>query len=71
MEIHARYHDGSEELFDESGGPERVPQSAGNPKYAEVKQRLAQAMPVHSAAPVPERPAYDFDYPTYSYKLKK
>jgi hypothetical protein len=27
-------------------------------------------MPAKSAAPVSERSAFDFDYPTYSYKLK-
>ena len=68
---YTRYHDGSEELFDEVADKNEFHNLAGNPKYADVKQRLAKVMPVHSAAPVPERPAYDFDYPTYSYKLKK
>lgn len=68
---YTRYHDGSEELFDEVTDRNEFHNLAGNAKFAEVKQRLARAMPAHSAAPVPERPAYDFDYATYSYKLKK
>jgi arylsulfatase A-like enzyme len=67
---YTRYHDGSEELFDESADKNEFHNLAGNPKYADVKQRLAKAMPAKSAAPVPERPAYDFDYATYRYQLK-
>jgi hypothetical protein len=67
---YTRYKDGSEELFDEGTDKNEFHNLAGNAKYADVKQRLTQAMPAKSADPVPERPAYDFDYASYSYKLK-
>ena len=69
---YTRYHDGSEELFDEAADKNEFHNLAGSPKYSDVKERLARAMPVHSAAPVPERPAWDFDsFRPTSYKLKK
>ena len=67
---YTRYKDGSEELFDEEKDGNEFHNLAGNPQYAAVKQRLARAMPAKSAAPAPERPAYDFDYPSYTWKSK-
>ena len=67
---YTRYHDGSEELFDETADKNEFHNLAGNAKYADVKARLARAMPAKSAEPAPERPAYDFDYASYSYRLK-
>jgi arylsulfatase A-like enzyme len=67
---YTRYKDGSEELFDEAKDKNEFHNLAGDPRYAGVKQRLAKSMPARSADPVPERPAYDFDYATYTYKLK-
>ena len=67
---YTRYKDGSEELFDEEKDGNEFHNLAGNPQYAAVKQRLARAMPAKSAAPAPERPAYDFDYPSYTGKSK-
>jgi arylsulfatase A-like enzyme len=67
---YTRYHDGSEELFDEAADKNEFHNLAGNPKYADVKERLARVMPAKSVAPVFERAAYEFDYRTYSYKLK-
>jgi hypothetical protein len=67
---YTRYHDGSEELFDEVADKNEFHNLAGNPKFADVKQRLAKAMPPTSAPPTPERSAYDFDYASYTYKLK-
>jgi arylsulfatase A-like enzyme len=68
---YTRYKDGSEELFDESADKNEFHNLAGNPKYAEVKQRLAKFMPAKSAVPVPERSAIDFDYKTYTYRTKR
>ena len=67
---YTRYHDGSEELFDETADQNEFHNLAGSAKYADVKARLARAMPAKSAEPAPERPAYDFDYASYSYRLK-
>ncbi len=66
---YTRYKDGSEELFDETKDRNELHNLAGDPQYAEVKRRLAQAMPVRSAEPALERSVYDFDYATYTYKL--
>jgi hypothetical protein len=35
-----------------------------------LKKELARWMPTSNAAPKPERTAYDFDFATYTYKLK-
>jgi arylsulfatase A-like enzyme len=67
---YTRYKDGGEELFDEVADKNEFHNLAGNPKYADVKERLGKFMPPKSAEPVPERPAYEFDFATYSYKLK-
>jgi arylsulfatase A-like enzyme len=67
---YTRYKDGSEELFDESKDKNEFHNLAGKPEYRSIKQRLAQYMPPRSAEPVPERPAYDFGFATYTYKRK-
>jgi arylsulfatase A-like enzyme len=67
---YTRYKDGSEELFDETKDKNEFHNLAAKPEYRSVKQRLAEFMPPKSAEPVPERPAYDFDYATYTYKRK-
>ena len=66
---YTRYKDGSEELFDETKDRNELHNLAGDPQYADVKRRLAEAMPPKSAEPALERSAYDFDFPTYTYKL--
>jgi Arylsulfatase A and related enzymes len=68
---YTKYADGGEELFDEAGDKNEFHNLAGNPSYGAIKQRLARYMPASSAAPVPERSAYDFNYEKYSYRLKE
>jgi arylsulfatase A-like enzyme len=68
---YTRYHDGSEELFDENADRNEFHNLAANAKYAATKQKLARYMPRTSAPPVPERVAFDFDFATYTYKLKE
>jgi len=68
---YTRYHDGSEELFDEVADKNEFHNIAANPGYSAVKQKLARYMPANSATPVPERSAYDFNYEKFSFTLKK
>jgi arylsulfatase A-like enzyme len=65
-----RYHDGTEELYDEVADPADFHNLAGQQKYASLKSDLAKYMPKQSAPPKPERSAYDFDYEHYTWKLK-
>ena len=48
-----RFVDGSEELYDHRDDPNEWTNLADDPAYAEVKQRLAQQLPDHSAALTP------------------
>ena len=65
-----RYHDGTEELYDEKADPHEFHNIAGQEKYAALKKELAAYMPKTNAEPVPERSAYDFDFATYTWKRK-
>lgn len=64
------YSDGKEELYDRRKDPNEFTNLAGDPKLVSVKQNLAKFAPKTSAAPVPEVTAYDFDFKSYTYKLK-
>ncbi len=64
------YHDGGEELYDRKADPNEFTNLAGNPKFAKVKAEMAKYAPKSSAPMRPEVTAYDFDFKTYSYKLK-
>jgi arylsulfatase A-like enzyme len=66
-----RYRDGGEELYDRAGDPHEFTNLAGKPEHAALKQDLARWMPKTSAPPKPDRDAYDFDWPAYTYRLKK
>jgi len=48
-----RYADGSEELYDRSADPHEWTNLALEPKFAEVKAKLARWLPKRSAAPLP------------------
>lgn len=48
-----RYADGSEELYDEEKDPNEWTNLAADPKYADVKQKLAVWLPKSSAPPLP------------------
>jgi len=67
---YTRYVDGGEELYDEKADPNEFHNLASNPQYRSVKERLARFAPEKSAAPKPERSAYDFDYEHYEFHLK-
>jgi arylsulfatase A-like enzyme len=67
---HIRYQDGSEELYDCVADPNEFRNLAGEAKYEDVKRELAQWMPKTSAAPKPERDRFDFDFKTYTWRLK-
>jgi arylsulfatase A-like enzyme len=65
-----RYHDGTEELYDEEKDPNDFDNLAASAKLAPVKQRLAQYLPAKSAPPVAGREAFDFDFATHTYRRK-
>jgi arylsulfatase A-like enzyme len=65
-----RYRDGGEELYDRAADPNEWKNLAGEEKHAALKKELSQWMPRSSAAPVPDRNQFDFDFKTYSYKRK-
>ena len=65
-----RYNDGGEELYDEQADPGDIRNLAGDAKYEDLKRELAAWMPKSCAAPKPVRTDYDFDFATYTYKLK-
>ncbi len=48
-----RYHDGTEELYDEKVDPNEWTNLAGKPEYAKVKQEFAKFLPIKNADPVP------------------
>jgi arylsulfatase A-like enzyme len=65
-----RYRDGGEELYDRAADPNEWKNLAGEDQHAALKKDLAQWMPKSSAAPVPDRNHFDFDFKTYTYKRK-
>jgi arylsulfatase A-like enzyme len=65
-----RYHDGTEELYDEATDKEDWTNLAADPKYAAIKAGLAKWIPKSAAPPQPERTAFDFDFATHTYKRK-
>jgi choline-sulfatase len=65
-----RYNDGGEELYDRAADPNEFHNLADQAQYASLKTELRQYFPKKSAPPVPERDAYDFDFPTYTWKKK-
>jgi arylsulfatase A-like enzyme len=66
-----RYRDGGEELYDRSVDPDELHNLASDPAQADRKRDLARSMPATSVPPKPPRDAYDFDFATYTYKLKR
>jgi arylsulfatase A-like enzyme len=66
-----RYRDGSEELYDRVADPNEFRNLASDPAQAERKRDMARSIPASSAPPKPGRNQYDFDFKTYSYRLKK
>ncbi|MBM3765525.1 MAG: hypothetical protein FJW32_09045 [Acidobacteria bacterium] len=65
-----RYHDGTEELYDERSDPQDWRNLAADPKHAAKKAELARWVPKSSAPSKPERTAFDFDFATHTYKRK-
>jgi arylsulfatase A-like enzyme len=65
-----RYQDGGEELYDRAADPNEFRNLAADAKYADLKRDLARWMPAKSAAPKPDRTDYDFDFNSYTYRLK-
>lgn len=66
-----RYRDGGEELYDRVADPNELRNLAGEARYSALKQEFAAYMPKVSAPPKPERSRYDFDYASYTYRLKQ
>jgi arylsulfatase A-like enzyme len=65
-----RYRDGGEELYDRVKDPNEWRNLAGASEHTELKKQLAGWLPPASADPKPERNAYNFDFKTYTYRLK-
>ena len=65
-----RYRDGGEELYDCVADPNEFRNVAGDSQYGALKRELAALMPKTSAAPKPERGAYDFDFATHTWRRK-
>jgi len=65
-----RYHDGTEELYDEKSDPQDWRNLAADPKHAAKKAELARWVPKSAAPSKPERTAFDFDFATHTYKRK-
>jgi arylsulfatase A-like enzyme len=65
-----RYRDGGEELYDRRADPHEFRNLAGLPRHAGLKLELARWAPTRSVAPKPERKAYDFDFPTHTWRRK-
>ncbi len=66
-----RYRDGGEELYDCVNDPNEFTNIAGESRHADLKRELAKWMPKSSVPPVPERNQYDFDFATYTYRLRR
>lgn len=66
-----RYRDGGEELYDCVNDPNEFTNIAGESRHADLKRELAKWMPKSSVPPVPERSRYDFDFATYTYRLRR
>ncbi|MFN7918595.1 MAG: sulfatase [Bryobacteraceae bacterium] len=65
-----QYKDGSEELYDRRKDPNEFRNLAGEARLGNVRQELAKWMPKRNAAPKPDREAFVFDFPKYSYSRK-
>ena len=65
-----RYHDGGEELYDRLRDPHEYHNLASRPEHAAVKARLRALVPQSSAAPKPQKDAFDFDFSTHTYRRK-
>jgi arylsulfatase A-like enzyme len=65
-----RYRDGAEELYDRAADPNEFHNLAAQPQHTGLKSELARWMPRSSAPPKPGRDAYDFDFDTYTFRLK-
>ena len=66
-----RYRDGGEELYDRVSDPNEFTNLAGLAKHTKLKSEMAKYMPKTSALPKPDRKDYDFNYESYTYKLRK
>ncbi|MFN3324878.1 MAG: sulfatase [Bryobacteraceae bacterium] len=65
-----RYSDGTEELYDFEADPNEWRNLAGDARHESVKRRLAKYLPKTSAPMHPDRTEYDFDFDSYTYRLK-
>ena len=65
-----RYQDGAEELYDCLTDPNEFRNLAAGVKYARLKRELGRWMPATSAPSKPGRDRFDFDFATYTWKLK-
>lgn len=66
-----RYRDGTEELYDLQADPDEFHNLAADSRYEKHKAELRKWMPKTSAPPKPDRNAFAFDFPSYTWKLKK
>jgi arylsulfatase A-like enzyme len=66
-----RYRDGGEELYDRVADPNEFTNLAPDPSHADRKRDMAKWIPATSAAPKPGRNQYDFDFATYTFRLKQ
>jgi arylsulfatase A-like enzyme len=66
-----RYADGSEELYDSVNDPNEFHNLASQPRYELQKKELAKWAPRTSAESKPDRTAFDFDFPSYTWKRKQ
>jgi hypothetical protein len=57
-------------LYDRVGDPNEHRNLAGEARLGAVKARLAAYLPKSSAAPKPNRDAFDFDFKAHSYRRK-
>jgi arylsulfatase A-like enzyme len=65
-----RYHDGSEEFYDEFLDPLDHHNLASKPEHRARMDAMAQFMPKQSANDQPLRTEFDFDFATHTYKRK-
>jgi len=64
------YSDGGEELYDRQADPGEFTNMAGKREFVSVKAELAKFAPKTSVPAKPLMTAYDFDFASYSYRLK-